>query len=176
MSADIYWLTEVSLGSLAILGRPRAGDWLADEIADWRAGGITDVVSLLEEHEVRELGLEREAALVAEAGMSFTRFAIPDRGVPASAAETLTLWERLAGRLREGGAVGVHCRASIGRAGLIVAGTLVHLGVPEELAWRRTSEARGRAVPDTQEQRAWVSALARAAGDASRIRQSLDAR
>lgn len=86
-----------------------------------------------------ELGLE--AALVEQQGMRCTRLGIPDRGVPASPASALRLWDQLSARLRDGGAAGVHCRASIGRAGVIVAGTLVRLGVPEELAWPRVSEA-----------------------------------
>src|SRR5215472_6743301 len=63
MSADIYWITNVPGGRLAILGRPRAGDWLCDEIADWKAPGVTDVISLLQSHEIRELGLTREVEI-----------------------------------------------------------------------------------------------------------------
>jgi protein-tyrosine phosphatase len=166
MNADIYWVQDTPAGRLAILGRPRALDWLAGEIAAWKVAGITDVVCLLEAHEVLELGLQQEAALAGQAGISFTHFPIPDRGVPASPALTLSLWDQLATRLRDGGAVGVHCRASIGRAGLIVAGTLLRLGVPEEITWQRVSVARGRPVPDTDAQRAWLSQVWRARQDA----------
>jgi hypothetical protein len=55
VSTDIYWIAGVPCGRLAILGRPRAGEWLHDEISDWATNGLTDIVSLLEEHEVREL-------------------------------------------------------------------------------------------------------------------------
>lgn len=161
MRADIYWVEPVPAGRLAILGRPRAADWLGEEIAAWRAAGITDVVSLLEEHEVLELGLQQEAARVEQEGMRFVRFAIPDRSVPSSLASSVVLWDQLAARLRDGAAVGVHCRASIGRAGLIVAGALLRLGVAENLAWERVSRARGRTVPDTDEQRAWLSTVSR---------------
>jgi protein-tyrosine phosphatase len=158
MSADIYWIKDTPGGRLAILGRPRAGDWLADEIADWKAAGVTDVVSLLEQHEVRETGLMQEAELTAQAGISFESFAIPDRGVPASLQATHMLWTSLAEKVRGGRAVGIHCRASIGRAGLIATGILVRMGLPVDEAWLRTSAARGRAVPDTEEQRMWLAA------------------
>jgi hypothetical protein len=79
MSADIYWIKDVPCGRLAILGRPRAGEWLHEEITDWAANGLTDVDSLLEDHEVRELELTREAELVRQAGLDFERFPIPDR-------------------------------------------------------------------------------------------------
>jgi protein-tyrosine phosphatase len=156
-SADIYWLPDAPCGRLAILGRPRAGEWLRDEIADWKASGLTDVVSLLEDHEVRELDLVREAELVREAGLDYEQFAIPDRGVPASLDSAHQLWSRLEAKLREGRSLGIHCRASIGRAGLVAVGTLLRLGVPEDIAWQRASIARGRQVPDTDEQRLWLS-------------------
>ena len=150
MSADIYWIADVPCGRLAILGRPRAGEWLHDEITDWAANGLTDVVSLLEDHEIRELELTREAELVRHAGLDFEKFPIPDRGVPTS--------------LRCGRSVGIHCRASIGRAGLVAVGTLVSLGVGEDDAWQRASVARGRQVPDTDEQRLWVALAFRRPG------------
>ena len=40
MRADIYWIADTPSGRLAILGRPRSGDWLSDEIADWKAGRV----------------------------------------------------------------------------------------------------------------------------------------
>ena len=161
VSADIYWIDGISCGRLAIVGRPRAGDWLADEIADWKASGLTDIVSLLEEFEVRETGLTHEACWAAQAGLSFQSFPIPDRGVPASVPAAHTLWVGLADKVRNGQAVGIHCRASIGRAGLITAGVLAQLGIPLEEAWRRTSAARGRPVPDTDEQRQWLASVFR---------------
>ena len=70
MRADIYWIDDLPRGRLAIVGRPRVGDWLADEISGWTAVGLSDVVSLLENDEVRELGLEQEATLSTKAGAS----------------------------------------------------------------------------------------------------------
>lgn len=46
-------------GQLAILARPRGGDWLEDEIRGWRSSGIEMVVSLLELEEQDELGLPK---------------------------------------------------------------------------------------------------------------------
>jgi hypothetical protein len=61
------WIPGLAQGRVAILGRPRAGDWLVDDIRGWVAAGVTDVVSLLEDHETRELGLIAEAASALEA-------------------------------------------------------------------------------------------------------------
>jgi hypothetical protein len=43
VSRDIYWIDAPPPGRLAILSRPRAGEWLADQLAGWRAGGIDAV-------------------------------------------------------------------------------------------------------------------------------------
>jgi protein-tyrosine phosphatase len=157
MTAEIYWIIGLRPGRLAILGRPRSGDWLADEIADWKAAGLTDVISLLEDGEVRDLGLAREAELAQCAGLAFYRFPIPDRGVPASPSAAQTLWRQLATKIQEGRSVGIHCRAGIGRSGLTATGVLLQLGLPESEAWLRVSKARGLTVPDTDEQRRWLT-------------------
>jgi protein-tyrosine phosphatase len=141
MRADIYWIADVPNGRLAILGRPRSGDWLSDEITDWKAAGLTDIVSLLEDHEIRELDLAGEAELVERDGLSFEQFSIPDRGVPASSEAAQILWKRLETKVRNGHSVGIHCRASIGRAGLVAVGVLLRLGIPERAAWQRVLDA-----------------------------------
>jgi protein-tyrosine phosphatase len=157
MSAEIYWIEGVPDGRLAIVGRPRSGDWLSDEIMDWKSAGLTDIVSLLEVHEVRDLDLTREAEIVERVGLTFENFSIPDRGVPAVIEAAHTLWNRLAAKISAGRSVGIHCRVGIGRSGLIATGVLLCLGVSESNAWQRASKARGRPVPDTEEQRLWLS-------------------
>jgi len=47
MKAEIYWISGVERGRLAILPRPRCGDWLEDEIGSLRLAGIGCLVSLL---------------------------------------------------------------------------------------------------------------------------------
>ena len=164
MKADIYWIDVSACGRLAIVGRPRGGEWLAEEVADRKASGLTDMVSLLDPFEVRDTGLTNEAEYSARAGLDFEHFPIPDRGVPASAPTSRALWPGLANKVRTGRVVGIHCRASIGRAGLMAAGVLTQLGIPLEEAWRCTSVARGRTVPDTDEQRQWVARVLRDGG------------
>ena len=50
-------------GRLAIVPRPRGGDWLEDEVRAWKEMGFDVVVSLLTRDELDELGLVAEAAL-----------------------------------------------------------------------------------------------------------------
>jgi hypothetical protein len=65
MRSSPYWIDAVPEGQLCILPRPRAGDWLEDEILAWQAAGIDTVVSLLERGETQELGLGDEVPLCA---------------------------------------------------------------------------------------------------------------
>ena len=60
MKPDIYWIPGPWAGRLAILARPRGGDWLVDEIEGWRDAGVQVIVSLLSEEETTELGLADE--------------------------------------------------------------------------------------------------------------------
>src|SRR5262245_15611132 len=84
MRAEAYFIPEAGAGRLAIMPRPRAGDWLEDEVASWKDAGLGVVVSLLEDGEVAELGLHQEQELCERAGLIFLRLPIPDRGLPAS--------------------------------------------------------------------------------------------
>ncbi len=113
MRASVYWIDMCGLpsgspgesersGCVAIMARPRAGDWLEDEVTAWRAAGIDTVVSLLEHDEVEELGLAQEAGLCSRKGMEFISFPIADRGVPTSVAAAANLAGSLANKLRDG--------------------------------------------------------------------------
>lgn len=89
MRPEVHWIDLPASARLAIMARPRAGDWLDDEIAGWRAEGIDVIVSFLEAEEVREFGLDREARLCHDHDMEFISFPVPDGGVPTSTRETV---------------------------------------------------------------------------------------
>jgi protein-tyrosine phosphatase len=160
MSPKIYWIEAPLLGRLAIVPRPRAGDWLNDEIAGWRAAGIDLVVSLLESQEVVELGLHGEAGLCMENAIEFVSIPVPDRGVPRSRLEAADLARLLISKVSQGETAAIHCRAGIGRSSVIAACVLVCLGTNPDHAFETIAEARGIEVPDTEGQRAWVEAFA----------------
>ena len=157
---DIYWFKGVEGIRLGMMARPRSGDWLEDEISGWKRAQVGAVVSLLEASEVRELGLAREAALCGEQDIDFLSFPIPDRGTPLSLAKTTSLVEGLVARLQGGTAVAVHCRAGIGRTGLVAACVLSRFGMPFDEIFGALSRARGVPMPDTQGQIDWVKGFA----------------
>jgi protein-tyrosine phosphatase len=160
MKPDVYWIEGPWPGKLAILARPRGADWLNDEVVEWKNAGLDVVVSLLTQAEDAELGLSNEREFVQEKGLTFISFPIADYSVPASKRITRQLVDKLTTSLFRGDSVGIHCRQGIGRASLVAACVLVTSGESANIAFQQIQEARGLSVPDTAEQREWVSSFA----------------
>jgi len=160
MKSEVYWINGSWPGRMAIVPRPRGGDWLEDEVAAWAQSGLDVIVSLLEEAEAAELGLSREGELCQAAGLLFIQFPIVDRSVPASGIEALNLVNRLETFLSQGKNVGIHCRQSVGRSSLIAASVLIALGVEPQEALDQITEARGCPIPETPQQLEWVMTFA----------------
>lgn len=161
LRAEIFWVPDLDRARLAVMPRPRGGEWLSDEVASWRRAGIDRVVSLLEAQEARGLGLAEERALCEANGLTFTSFPVQDRGVPASLIAARQLVRSLHADLLLRKGVAIHCRAGIGRSALLAGCVLLALGVPEREVFPRVGRARGVAVPDTAAQVAWLAKFAR---------------
>jgi len=95
---------------------------------------------LLERSEAYEVGLKDEEIYSEKYQIEFVSYPIPDRGLPKSingfSKFTKGLYRSAAG----GNNIVIHCRAGIGRTGIVAAGVLLHCG----------------SVPDTPEQENWV--------------------
>jgi protein-tyrosine phosphatase len=148
-------------GRLAIVPRPRGGDWLEDEIQALRSAGVDVVVSLLTRNEATELALDDEAALSQAHEVEYVSLPIEDRAVPASLPAMPDLVHRIRGWLDDGKTVVAHCRSGIGRSTVLAASVLVSAGVSPDAAFEQIERARGCPVPDTDGQRAWVGRFAR---------------
>jgi protein-tyrosine phosphatase len=147
-------------GELAIIPRPRGGDWLEDEARNLQKAQFDIVVSLLTAEEAKELGLTGEAKLIQNQGLQFCNHPIPDLGVPPSRESAREFLAKLHRELLAGKKIAIHCRGSIGRSGLVASGILVLAGVEPTRAFREVSDARGYDSPETAEQRDWVMNLA----------------
>lgn len=157
MRTEVYWVPGPWPGRLGIVPRPRGGDWLADEVHSWRDAGLDVVASLLTPAEIQEFELQEEAPCSLAEGLEFQSFPIPDREVPRSRAAFSQVIRKLEKALRSGKNVAVHCRQGIGRSSMVIASLLASSGEKPEEAFRRIERARGRSVPDTDEQREWVA-------------------
>ncbi|MEZ5324105.1 MAG: hypothetical protein R3F19_03475 [Verrucomicrobiales bacterium] len=149
---SIYIIESIGSGFLAVMARPVPGEWVDDEFAGIAAFGISRVVSLLESHEANEIGPGQEADLCERHNMEFVSYPIRDRELPESVTDfalfTHSLYESIGG----GTNTVVHCRA-----GIVAAGVLLHSGFEPDAAFQCIATARGMAVPDTEEQRQWIS-------------------
>ena len=162
MPTKLYWLDEAWPGKIALSARPRGGEWLADEVDDWKRAGVSAVVSLLEPQEEQDLDLHGEAAEVRHDGLEFVSLPIPDRQVPKSEAALGRALENMEHSLSKGKNILIHCRQGVGRSGLVAACLLVKKGMSPGAAVEKISTARGVAVPETEEQREWIDHYATA--------------
>jgi protein-tyrosine phosphatase len=156
MSPDIYKIELIGSGSLSVMAKPVSGEWIEDEFSGIATWGIDRVVSLLESHEVIEVGLGDEKQLSEKYGMEFIHYPIPDRGLPASIQDYLAFTKRLYHEAAGGLNTVVHCRAGIGRTGIVAAGVLLYCGFEAKEAIKHISKLRGIEIPDTEEQINWV--------------------
>jgi len=155
-----FWVETGNQLRLAIVSRPRGGDWLVGEADLMKRAGVDVLVSLLQVEEVNELGLSAEATACHGAGIVFHSFPIPDRETPSSTALFSEFVESLRQEAHAGRSIAVHCRASIGRSSLLLAALLCLEGFTPKDAFQRLSLARGLQVPDTLEQILWVERFA----------------
>jgi protein-tyrosine phosphatase len=153
---EICWIDGNPPPHLAVVLRPRGGEWLEDELRKFKTGGIHTLVSLLEEDEAVWLGLGGEPRVAAALGLQFLSFPIPDTQIPSNPSAFRVFVAGLVSRLRRGERIGVHCRGSIGRSTLTAAAALIHLGWKPAVALAAIEKARGCPVPDTEEQHAWI--------------------
>ncbi|HKZ78214.1 MAG TPA: hypothetical protein VJ124_07800 [Pyrinomonadaceae bacterium] len=153
---SIYWIDGSWSGRLALVSRPRGGDWLETDVRAWASAGINVVVSLLTRPEVGQFELLQEATLCCDQDIQFLQFPIVDRRVPMSYDTSLTFVKKLEETLSHGRNIGIHCRQSIGRSAIIASAILVLAGVEPERSLKIVAKARGMTVPETQEQRDWV--------------------
>jgi protein tyrosine phosphatase (PTP) superfamily phosphohydrolase (DUF442 family) len=152
---NLFWIDD----TLAIATRPRGGDWLVDEIDGLKAAGVSTLVSCLTRPEEFGLGLDSEAFVVREAGLAFVAVPIEDRSIP-SRDSLEAVAEQINADRGSGRRVAIHCRQGLGRAPLVAAAAPVRQGVSPADVWARIEEARGQPVPETDEQRDWLSAFA----------------
>jgi len=156
MRTELYWIAGPWPGRLAIMPRPRGGDWLEDEIQSWRRSGVDLVVSLLTRDEQTELNLHDEETLCRASGIEFVSFPIVDRSVPSSSEAFSAHVIKLSEQLAHGKNIAVHCRQGIGRAALVAICLLTLSGLAPAAAIERVGTSRGCSVPETPEQRRWV--------------------
>jgi protein-tyrosine phosphatase len=150
MQPSIFKVSQIGKGTLYVMPRP-SSDWLLDDASYFSSIGIHLVVSLLEEHEAIDLGLGKEKEVLLSLGIDFISYPIKDRDLP-SRADFVDFIKSLHLRLLQGEHLAIHCRAGIGRAGIVASCILKQDGHNSDVAMRLVSSARGVTIPDTSQQ------------------------
>jgi protein-tyrosine phosphatase len=157
MMPSLFHVPTNTDGNLFIMPKP-SGEWLQDDLQKLKQLGVDHIVSMLEHDEAVSLGLTGEANLCHELDFDFTNAPVPDRGLP-SIEVTSGIVQSIRGDLKAGKDVAVHCRAGIGRSGLVVCCVLIAEGETAQAAIEKVSDARGVEVPDTTEQTKFIHAF-----------------
>jgi hypothetical protein len=117
--------------------------------------GTNLLVTLLEAEEMAYLQIPDLLQAVPSYGMKSYWFPIPDFGTPSSMTGLMNLVKDILVALEGGRTTVVHCRAGLGRTGLVVASCLVALGYSAEEAFVQVRTSRPGSV-ETLEQEAYV--------------------
>jgi protein-tyrosine phosphatase len=136
------------------------GPWarsIAADLAVIEAWHPALVISLVEDFEFAMLGVPQFAAEMER--FTWRHVPIVDGGVPNEAFEKAwrSVGDEARSALQRGERVVLHCRAGLGRTGMMAARLLVELGDPPEAAIRRVRAAR-RGTIETARQEAHVRA------------------
>jgi ADP-ribosyl-[dinitrogen reductase] hydrolase len=126
-------------------------------VVDW---GASALVTLMEDHELKKLGVRVIGQHVKSMGMEWFHLPIRDVSIPDASFETAweTAGQALRAMLKNGQGIVIHCRGGLGRTGLIAAQLLIELGEMPSKALERVRAVRPGAV-ETRQQEEYVLSL-----------------
>lgn len=130
MQDGFSWVIE---DQLAGMPRPGSSASLDDDLAFLTVQGIDLLVTLTSD--------ALNPSFLAEYRIEALHLPVPDFH-PPTLGQQLEFVEKVAGKLSDGGRVGVHCAAGMGRTGTLLATFLVYLGNTAEDAIARVRELR----------------------------------
>lgn len=128
------------------------------------------LVTLLERHELAQLQIPDLFNQIETYGMQTRWFPIEDFGTPTSMQGLIGLVEEILTAVQQAETVVIHCKAGLGRTGLVTAACLVALGYSSEAAFLQVRQARPGSV-ETDEQEEYVAQFVEA-WQASRAAQA----
>lgn len=143
-------------GALGLLAADTAA-MLDTDLVSFRQWGAEALVTLLEHHEIRMLGVEAIGERAGVMGMRWWHLPIVDGCAPERAFEAA--WEdagaALHGILDARGRIVLHCRAGLGRSGTVAARLLIERGIEPDAAVSAVRHARPGAI-ENAEQVIWL--------------------
>lgn len=152
------------LGSAMCPGK-RTSNWdrnLMDDLLAIKTLGYKHIICLLQWYELEYLSINDYQEKANSLDLILYHFPIKDRSIPRMK-HTKTLVKKIAELLNRGESVLVHCRAGMGRAGMICSCLLTHYGLFPESAIDYVRKQRPGSV-QTKEQVRFVYYYAREIG------------
>lgn len=122
------------------------------------------LVCLVEDHELRRLGIPDLAPQALSRNIDLLRLPIPDGGVLPNPMDVQDVIERILLDARAGKTVVVHCAGGLGRTGTIAGCVLVALGYNAKEAIKVLHDVRGPRCPENRRQEAFIEAFSYLAG------------
>lgn len=165
------WIADVITPSGGLLGltncpgkKDLSRDWDRDlhtdieAIVEW---GASSVITLIEDHEFKLLGIESLGEAVVTAGLHWWHLPIRDVDVPDKQFENewKVVGPKIHARLSVGERILIHCRGGLGRTGLLAGRVLVEQGMEPVAAIAMVRTARPGAI-ETTEQECYVMKMA----------------
>ncbi len=157
---EIHYVCRIGQGELSVMAMPHCGEFADAQFAAMAGAGISKVVCLLEQTESAQLGLHDEALQCEKTGLRFQRYPVTDMQLPTDRADFVAFVRAVHAEISSGQHIAVHCRAGIGRTGMLATGILVCHGATPLQAIEQISTARGEKIPDTEQQKAFIVEVA----------------
>lgn len=132
------------------------GQWHRDldlDVAALSRWGCRLLLTLVEDHELRELQVEGLPDVVQRAGIDWRWLPTPDGSAPGDLTPWRPVLDRMRALLTEGARVAVHCKGGLGRAGTAAAMILIEEGVSPVDAMARVRAARHGAIETAAQER-----------------------
>lgn len=136
------------------------GPWDRDLLSDLSViftWGARALVTLMEDHELANLGVPDIGEKTESMGMDWYHLPIRDVSIPGPDFESawVAAGRALRQKMRDGVRIVIHCRGGLGRTGMIAARLLIELGETPDGALQRVRAARPGAM-ETLEQEDYV--------------------
>lgn len=125
------------------------------DLRSLRRSGATGLLSLIESQEFPH-GIAEFSRRVEESGLGWAHIPIRDFDVPTADFEKQFTALDLPARTRRGEVWAIHCRAGLGRTGMIAARLLVEAGLPPQDAIRTIRENHDARAIETDDQQDYV--------------------
>ena len=151
----IHWIDQIENCRIGISARPQGFNQLENEIIELSSQNINLIISLLEDYEIEQFGLNEEELYCKRYNIKFDRLPIQDNLIPG--------FQRFADKIDSVffeilniENIVVHCNHGLGRSGLLVAGLLLKSGMNLDSALEKIALKRGFRCPSSPSQMRFI--------------------